>query len=235
MRDRRGGQQPERLAPAERAGRARRLGRPRRCTPQTAPGRRRRAPAAHPVRAGGSSDPRSSSTASHPNATTRPAERIAQVSRQLRATSGATSTGQVQGDRQDAELSVAQPEPGQPGRRRALGCRPIRRAAHRRPATGTPAMRSHPWRPNSDDAHGRLATKREQRGAPTAIATMISADLARSAADQRGDRQHDADRDDEQGERRHEGDSVTAVSAASWHSIRRRARAGHRTRSRRRG
>ena len=146
--------------------------------------------------------PRSLSTASHPKTTTRPADRMAQVSRQLRATSGATRTGRYSAIARMPNCPL--PNPNLARRVTPSAWLPIEPAGDpSATGDGTPAMRSHPWRPNNDEDHGRLARKprsdsshrdrqRDERRPP------------RPTGDQSGDRQHDSEGDDEQGERRHE-------------------------------
>ncbi len=148
--------------------------------------------------------PRSSRTASQPKATTRPAARIDQVSRQLRATSGATRTG-----RNSASASTPNcplPTPKRASRPTPTPWPPTDPGADP-PATGvgTPAIRSQPFRPNNDEAHGRLATKPSVRRRRRSR-TMISTDRHGPPASSVLDGQHDTDRHHEEGERRDEGE-----------------------------
>ena len=168
-------------------------------------------------------NPRSSSTASQPNATTRPAERTAHVNRQLRATSGATRTGRYRAIARMPNWPLPSPNRA---RRVTPSARLPTDPAGNPSATGdgTPAMMSHPCRPNNDDAHGRLATK-ATTDAATATEIMISAvrheppatSVLTASTTPRATttRPNDGTKA-----------NTTAVNRASWHTIRKRARAG---------
>ena len=167
--------------------------------------------------------PRSLSTASQPKTMTRPADRIAHVSRQLRATSGATSTGRYKAMARTPNCPLPNPNRARRATPRALA--PIEPAGDpSATGAGTPAIRSQPCRPNSEEAHGRLA-RNARTEAATAIDTSINAaradpparsdDRARTTPIATTSRANDGTKA-----------KVTPVSNASWHSNRSRARAG---------
>src|SRR3954471_23435737 len=119
--------------------------------------------------------PLSSSTASQPKATTRTADRMAHVSRQLRATSGAANTGTNKAIARTPTCPLPNPNLA---RRATPSARLPTEPAEPPLATGegTPAIRSQPCRPNNDEAHGRLAST---ANAEAAAATPIIAKEAR--------------------------------------------------------
>src|SRR3954452_20735745 len=119
--------------------------------------------------------PLSSRTASQPKATTSTADRIAHVSRQLRATRGAAKTGTNNAIARTPNWPRPNPTPASRATPRA---RPPTEPAEPPLATGegTPAIRSQPCRPNNDEAHGRLASTANTEAA---AATPIIAKEAR--------------------------------------------------------